>query len=252
VQVRCDAKQDLSHCCSCGRSGPSEKQESLPGLPKPSALGYQSAALQMKIISKRRKQARWAYTGSVLKSKGKFRSAPGGNPSGCRLHALTGSLFLGFLFIAPVVAQEPSGKPEVPTPKTGQVAIPLPTKPAAPPPAKSASEVATLKNLQALATEFLKYAAVVSCPKKDCTILVTNFVLPDGNTSPYGMQLADELSKELAGQNNKIQVLDRGLLQDLLTKDRVPAKSINEGVARSIAVALNATFVVLGTTKKNR
>jgi hypothetical protein len=64
------------------------------------------------------------------------------------------------------------------------------------------------------------------------------------------MQLADELSKELAGQNSKIRVTDRGHLQDLLTKDRVPAKSINERLARSIAFALNATFVVLGTTKK--
>jgi hypothetical protein len=119
-----------------------------------------------------------------------------------------------------------------------------------PPAAKSASEADTLKDLQALATEFLKYAAVVSCPKKDCTILVTNFVLPDGNTSPYGVQLADELSKELAGQNSKIRVIDRGHLQALLTKDRVPAKSINERLARSIAFALKATFVILGTTKK--
>ncbi len=186
-----------------------------------------------------------------MKSKGEFRLAPGGNPSGYRLHTLTCGLFLGFLFIAPVVAQEPSSKPEAPTPKTRQVTIPLPTKTAASPSsAKSVSEADTLKDLQALATELLKYAAVVSCPKKDCTILVTNFVLPDGNTSPYGMQLADELSKELAGQNSKIPVVDRGHLQDLLTKDRVPAKSINEGLARSIAFALNATFVVLGTIKK--
>jgi hypothetical protein len=120
-----------------------------------------------------------------LKSKEKFRLTPGGNPSGCRLHTRTCGLFLGFLFIAPVAAQEPGSKPEAPTPKTRQVTIPLPTKTAAtPPPAKSVSEADTLKDLQALATEFLKYAAVVSCPKQDCTILVTNFVLPGGNTSP--------------------------------------------------------------------
>lgn len=185
-----------------------------------------------------------------MKSKEEFRLAPGGNPSGYRLHTLT-CLFLGFLFIAPVVAQEPSSKPEAPTPKTRQLTIPLPRKTAATtPPAKSVSEPDTLKDLQALAAEFLKYAAVVSCPKKDCTILVTNFVLPDGNTSPYGIQLADELSKELAGQNSKIRVIDRGYLQALLTKDRVPSKSINERLARSIAFALNATFVILGTTKK--
>ena len=108
----------------------------------------------------------------------------------------------------------------------------------------------TMSNLGALATEFLKYVAVARCSKKDCTILVTNFSLPDGNTSPYGMQLADELSKELASQNHKIQVIDRGLLQDFLAKDRVPAKSINAGVVRSIVFALKARFVVLGTIKR--
>jgi hypothetical protein len=79
---------------------------------------------------------------------------------------------------------------------------------------------------------------------------VTNFALPDGNTSPYGMQLADELSKELASQNHKIQVIDRRLLQNLLAKDLVPAKSVNAGLVRSIAFTLKARFVVLGTTKR--
>ena len=118
------------------------------------------------------------------------------------------------------------------------------------PQAKSSSEQDSTSNVRSLATEFLKYPAVASCSKKDCTILVTNFVLPDGNTSPYGMQLADELSKELASQNHKIQVIDRGLLQDFLAKNRVPAKSINAGVVRSIVFALKARFVVVGITKR--
>ena len=64
------------------------------------------------------------------------------------------------------------------------------------------------------------------------------------------MRLADELSKELASQNHKIQVIDRSLLQDFLAKDRVPSKSINTGVVRSIVFALKARFVVVGTTKR--
>jgi hypothetical protein len=39
------------------------------------------------------------------------------------------------------------------------------------------------------------YAEAVGCAAKDCKIFVANFVLPDGNTSKYGMQLADALSK---------------------------------------------------------
>jgi outer membrane biosynthesis protein TonB len=186
-----------------------------------------------------------------LKPEKKFRLAPGVNPSVCRLRILASGLLVAFLFLPPVVAQKPDGNPEAPTPKTGQMAVSLPTKPAAtPPPGKSTSGPDATSNLRALATEFLKYPAVASCSKKDCTILVTNFVLPDGNTSAYGMQLADELSKELADQNSKIRVIDHGLLQDFLAKDRVPAKSINAGVVRSIVFALKARFVVLGTTKQ--
>lgn len=186
-----------------------------------------------------------------MKSKGKFRLAPDGNPSGCRLHTLTWGLVVGILSIATIVAQEPSGKPDAPTPKTSQTAITLPTKLAEIPiAAKSVPELDTLPDLGTLATRFLEYASVRGCPKKDCNIVVTNFVLPDGNTSQYGMQLADELSKELASRRNNFQVIDRSLLQDSLAKDRIPAKSMNAGVLRSIAFALKARFVVVGTTTK--
>lgn len=164
---------------------------------------------------------------------------------------LISGLFLAFVFLAPVVAQEPAGNPDAPTPKTGQVAISLPTKPATTPlAAKSAPEPDTLKGLQELASELLKFAAAAKCRKKGCTILVTDFVLPDGNTSPYGMRLADEFSKELASRGNRIHVIDFSLLHDLLTRDRITAKFINEGLARSIAIELKATLVVLGTTTR--
>jgi hypothetical protein len=200
----------------------------------------------VKTISQRRKQARWAYNGSVLKSKRGFRLPLGGNPSGCRLHTLACGLFLGFLFIAIIVAQEPSGKPETSTAKTGQATNPMPGTSLLTP--KSAREPDTLPDLAALATEIAKYAAVKSCLTKNCSILVTNFLLPDGDTSRYGIQLADELSNDLASPGNKIQVTDRGLLQDLLRKDRVPGKFIG-GTARTIALELESTFVVVGATQ---
>lgn len=64
------------------------------------------------------------------------------------------------------------------------------------------------------------------------------------------MQLVDELSKELATRGNTIHVIDRGLLHDTLINTRVLAKPIDEQLARSIALELKATFVVLGTTRK--
>jgi len=69
--------------------------------------------------------------------------------------------------------------------------------------------------------------------------------------SLYGMRLADELSKDLASRGNKIHVIDRGLLHDFLMSARVPMRPIDEQLARSIALELKATFVVLGTTRKS-
>jgi TonB family protein len=64
------------------------------------------------------------------------------------------------------------------------------------------------------------------------------------------MRLADELSKELAAQGNKIHVIDRGLLHNFLISAPVRAKSVDDQLARSIALELKATFVVLGTTRR--
>jgi TonB family protein len=78
-----------------------------------------------------------------------------------------------------------------------------------------------------------------------------NFVLPDGNTSRYSMQLADELSSEIAKQEKSVQVIDRTLLQNLLQSDRIPARlQSSEPVARWIARGLNANVVLIGTTKR--
>ncbi len=82
------------------------------------------------------------------------------------------------------------------------------------------------------------------------TILVTNFSLPNGQTSQYGMQLANELSREMIAQQNQFLVVDRNLLQNILIKDRIPAKSIQGGVLHFLGAALNARFVVIGTTTK--
>jgi len=170
---------------------------------------------------------------------------------GCRAFTLGGALFLAFVLLEPVVAQETGEKPDAPTPKPSQVAIPLPTKPrVTPPPAKSAPEPDILPDLEELAAKLSEFVAVANCQQKGCTILVTDFVLPDGNTSRYGTRLADELSKELASQTTKMRVVDRRRFHAHITKDRVPVKSIDERLAQAFASELQATFVVLGTTHK--
>lgn len=164
------------------------------------------------------------------------------------------SYFLAMLFAAgcippPIFAQEADVKPDAPTPKIGQAAGALPTK-AAVTPGKSEPEPELVPDLPALATKLLEYAKFESSAEKNCKIVVANFTLPDGNTSQFGMRLADELSKEMASLRSDFQLVDRRFVQDFLIKDRVPEKSINAGVIRAIASASSARFVVVGTTTK--
>ena len=105
--------------------------------------------------------------------------------------------------------------------------------------------------LQELAARLLHHADDAGCHKGDCTILVMDFVLPNGDTSRYSMQLADELSPEIAKQENSIKVIDRSLLQSLLQRDRIPSQLQNsKPVARWLAKELNADVVLVGTTKR--
>jgi hypothetical protein len=77
------------------------------------------------------------------------------------------------------------------------------------------------------------------------------FVFPDGRTSPYGVQLADELSSEIAKQEKSVQLIGRPLLQSLLQHERIPSQlQSSEPVARWLGKSLNATVVLMGTTNR--
>jgi len=166
------------------------------------------------------------------------------------LSYLLASEFLVALFLQPqVFAQEAGEKPGAPMPKARPAAIPLLTRLPGTMPQKS-TEPERVPDLPALAAKLLEYAEVVGCAGKDCKIFVANFVSPDGNTSKYGMQLADALSKEMASRRSGLQMVDRQLLEDFLTKDRIPAKSVNASVIRAFASQSKAGFAVLGTTTK--
>jgi TonB family protein len=162
---------------------------------------------------------------------------------------LSATVCLSIFLVFPSQAPVPSKLPETPAAKVAQPANPLsPTSLANPkPPQEPQPDI--LPNLPALATEIAKYAAVKDCLPKPCTVLVTNFLLPDGDTSRYGIQLADHLSRDLATQGHNIQVTDRGLLQDLLIKDRVPGKFMEGTGARLFALKLKSTFFVVGDTQ---
>jgi hypothetical protein len=130
-------------------------------------------------------------------------------------------LTLGFLQFSQ--AQETSSKPEAPTPKKIAAPIPLPHNWSAHAPSeKPITEPETVADLSAFATSAAAYTSAAGCHAKSCTILVTNFTLPDGNTSAHGMELADQLSSTLAGKEYQLKVIDRALLQSFLARIASP------------------------------
>src|SRR5215469_15550291 len=56
-----------------------------------------------------------------------------------------------------------------------------------------------------VASRILQQAKKASCKPRTCRILVSDFVVPSGLMSQFGLQLADQFSKELASQQKGIQ-----------------------------------------------
>ncbi len=105
--------------------------------------------------------------------------------------------------------------------------------------------------LQGLATQLLHHADKAGCHKGSCTILVLDFVFPDGHTCRYCAKLAEELSAEMAQRQDSVRIMDRALLQSVLEQERIPAQlQREEPVARWVGKRVNATVVLLGTAKK--
>jgi len=154
-------------------------------------------------------------------------------------------------FIQIAAAQEPSGKPEAPTPKVIQAPIPLPRSS----PARGLSEKLALlpemvADLPALAASIAAHTITADCKPKNCTVLVTDFAFPDGNTSEYGTRLSDTLSRELTSKEYKLRVIDRSLLHNFLAKERVPAEPDHRAVIHWISDEFDARFMVFGKTER--
>jgi hypothetical protein len=104
--------------------------------------------------------------------------------------------------------------------------------------------------IRALANRILQKTGKVDCQPGNCTILVANFTLPSGATSGLGMQIADQVSKELTAQQNAIKLVDRSRLQTFLDEERVPAALFNNEKAICwLGRQLGATTVLRGTTE---
>src|ERR1700746_2557369 len=104
--------------------------------------------------------------------------------------------------------------------------------------------------IQEVASRILQEAEKANCKSRGCRILVTDFVVPSGLTSQFGLQLADQFSKELASQQRGIQIIDRSNLREYLEKERISSDLVsNDSAIRWLGKALNATTVLTGVTK---
>src|ERR1700730_10560361 len=104
--------------------------------------------------------------------------------------------------------------------------------------------------IRAFANRILQKTGKVDCKPGNCTILVANFTLPSGATSRLGMQIADQVSKELASQQNAIKIVDRSRLQTFLDEERIPAALFNNEKAICwMGKQMGATTLLRGTTE---
>ena len=88
----------------------------------------------------------------------------------------------------------------------------------------------------------------VQCKPQDCKLLIVDFVLDSGQTSPLGIALADQLSEKLASQAS-FSVVPRSALRQFLEQERIPAKEMeSDDAMRWLGEKLGATAVVLGRT----
>jgi hypothetical protein len=64
------------------------------------------------------------------------------------------------------------------------------------------------------------------------------------------MQIADQVSKELASQQNAIKIVDRSRLQTFFDEERIPAELFNNEMAICwLGKQMGATTVLRGTTE---
>jgi TonB family protein len=106
------------------------------------------------------------------------------------------------------------------------------------------------EQLHDVVARVLKHADKAGCKKSGCTILVANFTDSSGSVSILSLQLADEVSKDLASQQNAIRIIERSRLRDYLAQERISETLLhNEKAVRWLGKQLGATAILTGETR---
>jgi TonB family protein len=164
---------------------------------------------------------------------------------------LRSGLLLTLGFLQATNAQEPSSKPDAPAPKVTQTPYPLPKRSPVQEPAEQPAPLPEIvEDLPALAASIAARTLAADCTPKNCAVLVADFLLPDGNTSVYGMRLADTLAHQLISKEYNLHVIDRNRMHNFLAKERVLAEPDHRAATHWICDEFDARFVVFGRTER--
>ena len=112
------------------------------------------------------------------------------------------------------------------------------------PPAPAPLDQQINSQLAELAARVLDRTDGKTCDKKNCTILVANFVDPSGSTSALGIQLADAFSAQL--QAKGVKIVERSRLRNFLEQERIPSKLLDDRAMAWLASRLSASAVLIG------
>ncbi len=107
------------------------------------------------------------------------------------------------------------------------------------------------EQIQILTSWVLQQAPAFGCVPSDCKILVHDFMLPDGKSSAYGIQLADQFSRQLIDPENHLQVIDRRNVREFVEFARPHSDgSADSNFARRVGEMFGAQVMVVGKINK--
>lgn len=103
--------------------------------------------------------------------------------------------------------------------------------------------------IRELANRVWHNAGKANCKGHDCRIVIADFVVPSGETSELGKELADKVSAALAALPGGPQVIERSRVRAYLAAERIPGKLLNSDKAmRWLGHELGGTVVLVGQT----
>jgi len=111
-------------------------------------------------------------------------------------------------------------------------------------------ESETIGDIPGLVSAIVERIGATECKDKKCTVAISDYELPNGNITVYGMQIADVVARELVKQGYKAEGIEQQHLRTYLTDSAVSADPSNREKICQMARKLNVRFVVLGTIEK--